>query len=76
MMNPVGEHCTGLGGSVGTGRNTGTLPPSLINRDDGWLEGRAFIRAALHLPRRGTPTRFLGQRYGLEARPRRRGPAR
>jgi hypothetical protein len=40
------------------------------------LEGRAFILAALHLPRRGTPTRLLGQRYGLEVRPRRRGPAR
>jgi len=39
-------------------------------------EGGAFILAALHLPRRGTPTRLLGQRYGLEARPQRRGPAR
>jgi hypothetical protein len=47
-----------------------------INRDDGSLEGGAFILAALHLPRRGTPTRLLGQRYGLEARPQRRGPAR
>ena len=40
------------------------------------VKGRVFILAVLHLPRRGTPTRLLGQRYGLEARPRRRGPAR
>jgi hypothetical protein len=40
------------------------------------LEGRVFILAVLYLPRRGTPTRLLGQRYGLEVRPRRRGPAR
>ncbi len=40
------------------------------------LEGRVFILLALHLPRRGSPTRLLGQRCGLEARPRRRGPAR
>jgi len=74
-MNPDCEHCAGtrIGG---TGRNTGTLMASQVNRDDGSLEGRAFILAALHLPKRGTQTRFLGQRYGLEARPQRRDPAR
>jgi hypothetical protein len=76
MMNPVGEHCAGMGGRSALGETPELLPPSLINRDDGLWEGRAFILAALHLPRRGTPTRFLGQRYGLEARRQRRGPAR
>jgi hypothetical protein len=61
---------TGASAGVDMHDNTG------INRDDGSLEGGAFILAALHLPRRGTPTRLLGQRYGLEARLQRRGPAR
>ena len=38
-------------------------------------EGRVFILAALHPPRRETLTKCRGQMYGSEARLRRRGPA-
>lgn len=39
-------------------------------------EREVFILGALRLPTRGTLTRFRGQRYGLEAHQRRRGPVR
>jgi hypothetical protein len=57
-----------------TGRPRGWWPLHELARPS--FEAGAFISAPLHRPRREIPTEFLGQKCGLEARPRHRGPER